>query len=57
MGTPQRLDALLVELVLDTHAHSPEKIMLVVDPTYDPLHSQQAGSFSHRDYDCCCRRT
>ncbi len=40
VADPQRLDALLVELFLDSHAAAPEEIVLDVDATDDPLHEQ-----------------
>ncbi len=51
---PQRLDALLVELFLDSHAAAPEEIVLDVDATDDPLHGRQEGRFFHGYYDCYC---
>ena len=54
MADPQRLDALLVELFLDSHAAAPEEIVLDVDATDDPLHGRQEGRFFHGYYDCYC---
>ena len=38
-----RLDALLVDLFLDWHGEQPERIVLDVDATDDPLHGRQEG--------------
>ena len=54
MTDPQRLDVLLVELFLDSHAAAPEEIVLDVDTTDDPLHGRQEGRFFHGYYDCYC---
>ena len=43
----QQLDALLVELFLNSHAEAPEEIVLDVDATDDPLHGQQEGRCFH----------
>ena len=50
----ERLDALLVDLFLNSHAKAPEEIVLDVDATDDPLHGQQEGRFFHGYYDCYC---
>ena len=52
VADPQQLDALLVELFLDSYAEAPEEIVLDVDATDDPLHGQQEGRFFHGYYDC-----
>ena len=41
-----RLDALLVDLFLDWHGEQPERIVLDVDATDDPLHGRQEGRFN-----------
>ena len=48
----ERLDALLVELFLDSHAEAPQEIVLDVDATDDPLSGRQEGRFFHGYYDC-----
>ncbi len=53
VADPQRLDALLVELFLDSHAAAPEEIVLDVDATDDPLHGRQEGRFFHPLYVTC----
>ena len=40
-----RLDALLVDLFLDWHGPQPERIVLDVDATDDPLHGRPGGPF------------
>ena len=49
-----RLDALLVELFLDWHGSQPERIVLDVDATDDPLHGRQEGRFFHGYYRSYC---
>ena len=52
VADPQRLDALLVEQFLDSHAEPPAEITLDVDATDDLLHGRQEGRFFHGYYDC-----
>ncbi len=42
-----RLDGLLADLFLDWHGAQPERIVLDVDATDDPLHGRQEGRFFH----------
>ena len=49
-----RLDALLVDLFLDWHGEQPERIVLDVDATDDPLHGCQEGRFFHGYYRSYC---
>ena len=49
-----RLDALLVDLFLDWHGEQPERIVLDVDATDDPLHGRQEGRFFHGYYRSYC---
>ena len=49
-----RLDALLVDLFLDWHGEQPERIVLDVDATDDPLHGHQEGRFFHGYYRTYC---
>ena len=48
------LDALLVDLFLDWHGPQPERIVLDVDATDDPLHGRQEGRFFHGYYRTYC---
>ena len=48
------LDALLVELFLDWHGEQPQRIVLDVDATDDPLHGRQEGRFFHGYYRNYC---
>ena len=45
-----RLDALLVEVFLESHEEAPREVMLDVDATDDPLHGGQEGRFFHGYY-------
>jgi hypothetical protein len=45
---------LFVDLFLDAHATPPEKIVLDVDATDDPLHGNQEGRFFHGYYKNYC---
>ena len=49
-----QLDALLVDLFLDWHGEQPERIVLDVDATDDPLHGRQEGRFFHGYYRSYC---
>jgi hypothetical protein len=51
---PAAIEALLVDLFLESHAKAPGQIILDLDATDDPLHGQQEGRFFHGYYDCYC---
>jgi hypothetical protein len=44
----------LVDLFLEAHRTAPERIILDLDATDDPLHGRQEGRFFHGYYDCYC---
>jgi hypothetical protein len=48
------IEALFVDLFLDTHAKAPAQITLDLDATDDPLHGHQEGRFFHGYYDAYC---
>jgi hypothetical protein len=48
------IEALFVDLFLETHRRPPEQIILDLDATDDPLHGHQEGRFFHGYYDCFC---
>jgi len=48
------MDRLLVDLFLEAHPTRPEKIILDLDATDDPLHGGQEGRFFHGYYRCYC---
>ena len=48
------IEALLVELFLDSFAGAPGEIVLDLDATDDPLHGAQEGRFFHGYYRCYC---
>jgi Transposase DDE domain group 1 len=51
---PESIDALLVDLFLEAHAHTPEKIVLDLDATDDTLYGNQEGRFYHGYYHDYC---
>jgi hypothetical protein len=51
---PAAIEALFVELFLDSFMAPPEEIVLDLDATDDPLHGRQEGRFYHGYYDCYC---
>jgi hypothetical protein len=51
---PRALEELFVALFLEAHAKQPERIILDLDATDDPLHGHQEGRFFHGYYDCYC---
>jgi hypothetical protein len=51
---PRAIEALFVDLFLEAHAKAPERIILDLDATDDPLHGHQEGRFFHGYYDCHC---
>ena len=48
------IEALFVDLFLDAHERAPERLVLDLDATDDPLHGRQEGRFFHGYYDCYC---
>ena len=48
------IEALFVDLFLDVHERAPERLVLDLDATDDPLHGRQEGRFFHGYYDCYC---
>jgi hypothetical protein len=48
------IERLLVDLFLESHRRPPERIILDLDATDDPLHGRQEGRFFHGYYDCYC---
>ena len=45
---------LFVTLFLEAHARPPQRIILDLDATDNPLHGHQEGRFFHAYYDCYC---
>jgi hypothetical protein len=48
------IEGLFVSLFLEAHTTPPERIILDLDATDDPLHGHQEGRFFHGYYDCYC---
>ena len=48
------IEQLLVDLFLEAHRRAPERIVLDLDATDDPLHGRQEGRFFHGYHDCYC---
>lgn len=48
------MDALLVDLYLEAHPNAPERIVLDLDATDDPVHGNQEGRFFHGYYGNYC---
>jgi hypothetical protein len=51
---PRAIEGLFVDLFLEAHGKPPERIVLDLDATDDPLHGHQEGRFFHGYYDCHC---
>src|ERR1700760_3355412 len=51
---PAAMEALFVDLFLETHARAPRQIVLDLDATDDPLHGHQEERFFHGYYDNYC---
>ena len=51
---PEAVDRFFVELFVDSYEEPPERVVLDLDATDDPLHGQQEGRFFHGYYDCYC---
>lgn len=50
----EQIEGLFVDLFLESHRTAPERIVLDLDATDDPLHGQQEGRFFHGYYDSYC---
>ncbi|HEY1561480.1 MAG TPA: IS1380 family transposase [Caulobacteraceae bacterium] len=50
----EAIEALLVDIFLESHAHAPEEIVIDLDATDDPLHGMQEGRFFHGYYGNYC---
>lgn len=50
----QAMDALLVDLFVESYERTPTEIVLDIDATDDPLHGQQEGRFFHGYYRHYC---
>lgn len=48
------VDALLVDLYIQSQARQPKRIVLDLDATDDPVHGEQEGRFFHGYYGCYC---
>ena len=48
------VDRLLVDVFLQAHRRAPERLILDLDATDDPLHGKQEGRFFHGYYGCYC---
>jgi hypothetical protein len=48
------VEALLVDLFLEAHPAAPDRIILDLDATDDPIHGDQEGRFFHGYYDSYC---
>ena len=51
---PTAIEKLFVDLFLEAHEQAPERIILDLDATDDPIHGQQEGRFFHGYYDGYC---
>ncbi len=51
---PAAIDALLLDVFMDTHSEAPRELVLDLDVTDTPLHGRQEGRFFHGFYDSYC---
>ncbi len=51
---PEKLEALFVDVFLDSFKRAPKEIILDFDATDDPVHGDQEGKFYHGYYGCYC---
>ncbi len=51
---PEKLEALFVDVFLDSFKRAPKEIVLDFDATDDPVHGDQEGKFFHGYYGCYC---
>ena len=51
---PAAIEDLLVDLFVEAYPKAPERIVLDLDASDDPIHGHQEGRFFHGYYDCHC---
>ena len=51
---PAAIERLFVDLFMESHKQAPDRIILDLDATDDPIHGDQEGRFFHGYYDCYC---
>jgi len=51
---PKAIERLFVDLFLEAEGQAPDRIILDLDATDDPVHGHQEGRFFHGYYDCYC---
>ena len=51
---PAAIEKLFVDMFIEAHKTAPERIILDLDATDDPIHGQQEGRFFHGYYDHYC---
>ena len=51
---PKAIEALFVTLFTDAHAAPPNRIVIDLDATHDPIHGAQEGRHFNAFYDCYC---
>jgi hypothetical protein len=49
-----RMDAMFVDVLIESHATPPARLVIDLDSTFAPLHGHQLGRFFHGYYDCYC---
>jgi hypothetical protein len=54
VANPAAIERLLVDAFLQAHPTPPERLVVDLDATDDPLHGQQEGRFFHGYYGCYC---
>jgi len=54
VAKPKEMDALLVQLFLESYSTPPQQIVIDADATDDPLHGHQQGRFFHGYYGHYC---
>lgn len=54
IADPDRIDALMVDLFIESHERAPAQIILDIDATDDPVHGRQEGRFFHGYYKSYC---
>jgi hypothetical protein len=54
VALPEAIERLFLDVFLQSQATPPERLVIDLDATDDPLHGQQEGRFFHGYYDCYC---
>jgi len=54
VSNPEKIDSMFIDVFIESYNKPPDRIVLDIDATDDPLHGNQEGRFFHGYYKCYC---